>query len=174
MILNPYFLAGLLVAFLIVFGGGYDLGAKHARNKAAADQLEAFEQARLDAIEQANADQKTAQQYETAHETVRTVYVKIKEKAHANIEKHADYDECRLDAGGLRLYNSNPNHPEATAPGVDRSLPGFAGGFGWQAVDDLAKQPGTRGTVLHLPGAAPSTVGMGSTVAGSAEIARAE
>lgn len=161
MIFNPYVIAGLLLAFLITFGTGYHSGYKHANDHAAALQLQAVAKAQAKAEEQAKRDQQTAQNYETARETVRTVYVKIKEEAHANIEKHPDYADCQLDADGLRLYNHNPNHPEAAATGADRAMPGSASGPEWQIGNNPAQQPGPLGNVLHLPGAAKSLVGMG-------------
>lgn len=119
MIFNHYVFAGLLLAFLMTFGGGYSLGGKHAREHAEALKLQAVAKAQEQAAEQAKADQQTAQVYEAARETVRTVYVKIKEKAHENIEKHHDYADCGLDADGLRIYNHNPNRHEIAASGAD-------------------------------------------------------
>lgn len=162
MILNPYFLLGLLVAFLITFGTGYHNGYKHANDHSEALKLQAVAKAQQQAESQAKRDQQTAQNYETARETVRTVYVNIKEKAHENIEKHPDYADCGLDADGLRLYNHNPNTGAPPATGLDGHVSGLASGSGWQIGDDPAQQPGSLGNVLHLPGAAQSIVGMGN------------
>ncbi len=162
MILNPYFLLGLLVAFLITFGAGYHNGYKHADDHAEALKLQAVNKALKQADEQAKRDQQTAQNYETARERVRTVYVTIKEKAHENIENHPDYADCGLDADGLRLYNHNPNTGTPPATGLDGHVPGLASSPRWQIGDDPEKQPGTLGNVLHLPGAAQSIVGMGN------------
>jgi hypothetical protein len=161
MILNPYFLLGLLLAFLITFGTGYHNGYQHANDHAEALELQAVAKAQKQAEKQARRDHQTAQNYETARETVRTVYVKIKEKAHANIEKHPDYADCGLDADGLRLYNHKPNARAPAGAVTDGTLPGFAGRTGWQALDDFAKQPGSRATVLRLPGTPQGAGGMG-------------
>lgn len=170
MIASPYFWLGLLIAFLVVFGSGYDLGAKHARNKAAAEQLEAVSEARINAIEQAKADQQTAQNYETTRETVRTVYIKIKEQAHENIEKHPEYADCGLNADGLRLYNNRPADPAPAASGADGTLPGFAGSAGWETINDPEQQPGTLATVLRLPGASQGAIGLGNPTVGADNI----
>lgn len=170
MIASPYFWLGLLIAFLIIFGKGYDTGARHAREHAAAEQLEAVAQARIEAIEQAKADQQTAENFEVARENVRTVYIKVKEKALENIEKHPDYAACGLDADGLRLYNHNPNHSEATAPGADSTLPGFAGRAGWKTINDPEQQSGTLADVLRLPVAPQSIVGLVNPTVGADSI----
>lgn len=162
MILSPYFWIAALVAAIALFGTGYHNGHKHANDHAEALKLQAVNKALKQADEQAKRDQKTAQNYETARERVRTVYVTIKEKAHENIEKHPDYADCGLDADGLRLYNHNPNTGASPATGLDGNVSGLASGSGWQIGDDPEKQPGTLGNVLQLPSAAQSIVGMGN------------
>lgn len=174
MITSPYFWLGLLIVALVIFGKGYDTGARHAREHAAAEQLEAVAQARIEAIEQAKIDQKTAQNYEAARETVRTIYVKAKEKAHENIEKHPDYDRCELDADGLRLYNARPGDSQIPAPSPDSPLPGFAGRTGWETINDPEQQPGTLADVLRLPGAPQSTIGLGNPFTVGADNIRPE
>lgn len=173
MTLSPYFWLAALIAALVIFGTGYDLGDKHAQNKAAAEQLQAVAEAREQAAKLAQADQQTAQNYETAREKVRTVYVTIKEKANANIQKNPGYGHCSLDDDGLRLYNSRP---AATAPaptGSDSRVSGSAGRTGRQTLDDSDKQPGALADVLRLPGAPQGSGGMGGT--GTAEtIAQAD
>ena len=119
MIFNPYVLLGLIMAFLLTFGSGYYLGSKHERNEQAAEQLEILSESIDNAGKQAEADNRISEDYETARETVRTVYVKIKEETNANIEKNPDYADCSLDDDGLHLYNANPNHSETTATGTD-------------------------------------------------------
>ena len=161
MITSPYFWIALMIMGLVIFGSGYDLGAKHARNKAAAEQLEAVAEARIDAIEQAKADQKTAQNYEETRETVRTIYVKAKEKAHENIENHPEYADCGLDPDGLRLYNSHPGRAAPTSASPDSRVSGSAGSIEWQDLDDSNEQPGALADVLRLPGAPQSIIGMG-------------
>lgn len=148
MITSPYFWLALMIMALVIFGSGYDLGAKHMRNKADAEQLEAVEQARMDAIEQAKADQKNAQNYEVARETVRIVYVKAKEKAHENIQNHPEYADCGLDPDGLQLYNSHPGRAAPSTTGTDGRVSGSAGSAGWQTLDDFSEQPGARADVL--------------------------
>lgn len=170
MITSPYFWLALLIMGLVIFGSGYDLGAKHMRNKAAEEQLEAVAQARIEAIEQAKADQQTAQNYEATRETVRTIYVKAKENAHANIEKHPEYDRCELDADGLRLYNARPGDSQTPASGADGTLPGFAGRTGWETISDPEQQPGTLADVLRLPNAPQSAVGLVNPTVGADNI----
>lgn len=163
MIISPYFWLAVLLLALTCFGTGYHNGYKHASDHADALKLQAVAKAREDGIKQAKQDQKTAEKYETARETVRTVYVKIKEKAHENIAKNHDYAECGLDADGLQLYNARPGITQ-DAPGVPGSaVSGFAAGLGWQTVDHSGEQPGTIADVLRLPVAPQGTGGMGGT-----------
>lgn len=165
MITSPYFWLALMIMALVIFGSGYDLGAKHMRNKAAAEQLEAVEQARIEAIEQAKIDQKTAQSYEEKRETVRTIYLKAKEKARANIENHPEYGNCSLDPDGLQLYNSHPGRAAPTPASPDGRVSGSAGSIEWQTLDDSNEQPGAGTDVLRLSGAPQSAIGMGGAIA---------
>lgn len=161
MITSPYFWLALIIMTLVIFGSGYDLGAKHARNKAAAEQLEAVAEARIDAIEQVQIDQKTAQNYEADRETVRIIYVKAKEKAHENIENHPEYGNCSLDDDGLQLYNSHPGRTTPSPASPDSRVSGSAGSIGWQDLDDSNEQPGALADVLRLPSTPQGIIGMG-------------
>ncbi|MBL8500676.1 MAG: hypothetical protein JNL77_08875 [Nitrosomonas sp.] len=161
MIFNPYALLGLLVAFLITFGTGYHNGYKRANDHAEALKLQAVIKAQKQAAEQARKDAQIAQSYEIERETVRTIYVKVKEKARENIEKHPEYADCSLDPDGLRLYNARPGTAEDTTAILDGRVSGSASGTGWPVVDDSVQQPGALATVLRLPGAPQIVVGMG-------------
>lgn len=170
MILNPYFLLGLFLAFLITFGTGYHNGYKHANDHAEALKLQAVAKAQKKAAEQAARDQQIAKNYETARETVRTVYVTVKEKARENIEKHPEYADCSLDADGLRLYNERPGRAE-NAPGIlDSRVSGFAGSIGWQTLDDPVQQLGALATILRLQGAPQIVVGVGDIATATATV----
>lgn len=163
MIISPWFWLAVLIFALVDFGAGYHNGYQQATDHADALQLQAVAKARDEGIEQGKRDKKTAKQYETARETVRTVYVKVKEKARENIANHPDYAGCSLDADGLRLYNHNPNDPAGAATGTHGTLSGPAASSGRQAVDDTRHQPGTIADVLRLPGASQSAGGVGGT-----------
>lgn len=167
MILNPYFWLGLIVALLIIFGSGYHNGYKHANDQAEALKLQAVAKVREAAIEQALRDQQTAQNYENVREIVRIQYVTLKEKAHANIENNADYDNCGLDADGLRLYNARPGAAKDTASGFDDYLPGFAGSAKRQTINDSGEQPGAIANVLRLPGPTQSIIEVGGAIGGT-------
>ncbi len=161
MITSPYFWLALIIMTLVIFGSGYDLGSKHTRNNATAEQLIAVAEAREEAIEQAKIGQKTAQNYEADRETVRIIYVKAKEKAHENIENHPEYGNCSLDDDGLQLYNS---HPGRTTPGPtspDGRVSGSTGSGERKTINYFDEQPGAGPDVLRLPGAPQSIIGMG-------------
>ena len=160
MITSPYFWIAAIIAALSLFGGGYYLGDKHATNACAAERLEvAIEQSEA-AVEQAEEDQEIAKGYETTREVVRTVYVKVKEKARENIDKNPNYDNCSLDIDGLQLYNSRPATPPPS-PRVDSTMSGSPGRDGWSLEHDTGEQPGALSDVLRLPSASQIAVGMG-------------
>jgi hypothetical protein len=169
---SPWFWLTLLIAALVIFGKGYDTGSRHAREHAAAQQLEAVAEAKEQAAEQAETDQQTAENYEVARERVRTVFVKIKEQAHDNINKNPDYDQCGLDADGLRLYNSHPGGAENPASGADSAVPGSTGLAGRQTVNDFEQQLGAVTDVLRLPAAPQGAIGLGAAT--GEEIAAAQ
>lgn len=114
---NPYFLLAALLSLLASFGGVYWLGGHHCEAAHDAKQLKVMQEIQVAVEEQAAEDQKTAQRYEDVRETVRTVYVKVKEKANENIEKNHGYADCGIDADGLRLYNQRPT-AAADSPGI--------------------------------------------------------
>lgn len=177
MILSRYFWLALIIMSLIIFGSGYDLGSKHARNNAAAEQLIAVAETREEAIERAKIDQKTAQNYETMRERIRTVYVKAKEKAHENIENHPEYDNCILDADGLQRYNSHPGRTAPSPASPDGRVSGSAGSGERETINYFDEQPGAGPDLLRLPGTPQSIIGMGGiggTGATTKEIARAD
>lgn len=167
---SPWFWLALLIMGLVIFGKGYDTGARQARDHAAAEQLIAVQEARLDAIKQAKADQQTAKDYEKAREKVRTVYVNIKEKAHENIENNANYAECGLDPDGLQLYNAHPGRAKNPTGSPDSRVSGSPASERRQALDDPDEQPGTLATVLRLPGAPQSVIGMDDQTVGADDI----
>jgi len=123
MLLNPYFLLAALLSLLTSFGGGYWLGTDHCETAREAEQFKMMQEIQVAADKQAEEDNKTAQRYENVREVVRTVYVKVKDKANENIEKNGGYADCGLDAGGLRLYNSRPTAAPDSAGSTDSTLP---------------------------------------------------
>lgn len=124
-----------LILSLVWFAAGYNVGGKHMKNALQAEQADVLRNAIINtyqlAKEQAATDHETQASFETARETVRTVYVNVKEKAYENIERNPDYDHCSLDADGLRLYNARPNTSSSPATGIaDLPMSGSAGRSG--------------------------------------------
>lgn len=148
--MSPYILIAAIIAALSLFGSGYYLGDEHATNACAAEKLEAAVDQGEAVVEQAKEDHKIEENHEVAREKVRIVYIKIKEKARANIDKNPGYAHCGLDADGLRLYNSRPNAAAPPATGVDSTVPGSAGSDGRPIEYDTRKQLGALADVLRL------------------------
>lgn len=153
MILSPYFWIAVLLSALALFGTGYHNGYKHSNDHSEALKLQAVTKAAKKAKEQARIDQSIAQNYETKRETVRTVFIKIKEQANENIQNNSDYDNCGLDDIGLRIYNDHPRTAENPASGTNRQVPGSAGSPKREAVYHPSEQHRAIADVLRLPGA---------------------
>ncbi|AKH37285.1 MULTISPECIES: hypothetical protein [Nitrosomonas] len=164
---SPYLWLAVILWSSTMLGMGYYQGHQHGKNGCLADQAvaleEAIQQAQGQALEQAKAELKTTQEFETAREKVRTVYVKIKEKADENIEHNPDYDHCSLDADGLRLYNARPTSTSSTPATdlADSPLSGSAGLSRRTAFDPVAQQPGALSDVLRVPGETQGAGGVG-------------
>ncbi len=170
----PWLVVLVLLGASTLFGIGYQHGHENGRNGCLADQASALEaavkQAQAEAIAQTRAELQVSREFETAREQVRTVYIKVKEKANENIDRNSGYGDCSLDADGLRLYNARPaaSVPIPPATGrIDLPVSGSAGRSGRSAGDPLQEQPGAVGAVLRMPGAAQSAGGMGHTSSGA-------
>ena len=162
LLLSPWFWLALLISVLSLLGTGYYYGHKHEKADFAKQQYAAQIRADKAAAKQVAVDRQIEQNFEEARETVRTVYITIKEKANENINKHPDYAQCQLDADGLQLYNAKPGIIQAdTVSGADNAMPGFTGRFGWPVGYDLAQQPGAIGALLRMPGEAPGVIRLG-------------
>lgn len=153
MIASPYFWIAVLLYSLTLLGTGYHNGYKHSSDHSEALKLQAVTKAVTKAKEQAKIDQTTAQNYETKRETVRTVYVKIKEQANENIQNNSDYDSCGLDDIGLRLYNAHPGTATNPASIPHSSVPGYAGSIKRETLNYPDEQHRASADVLRLPGA---------------------
>lgn len=103
-----YFIIALLITNAVTGAIGYYEGGKRATNAIRAEQLEYS----IKSIEQANdqviEDQEIIQAAETEKQIIKTVYIKVKADADANINQNPSYDECSLDDVGLRLFNASP------------------------------------------------------------------
>lgn len=159
---SPWFWLALLISVLALTGTGFHYGYKYAKADTAKQEQAAQIIADKQAEKQAKDDRETEETFEEARETVRTVYIKVREKANENIVNNPDYHECGLDADGLRLYNTKPATAGAdTVGGADSTLPGSASGNQRTAGYDTAQQPGARGAVLRVPGEAQGAVRLG-------------
>lgn len=102
-----YFIIALLITNAVTGAVGYMQGSKHAINAVRAEQLEYS----IKSIEQANdqviEDQEIIRAAETEKQIIKTVYIKIRADADANINQNPSYDECSLDDVGLRLFNDS-------------------------------------------------------------------
>jgi hypothetical protein len=172
-LLSPWFWLAVLLGALALLNIGYHQGHENGKNGCLAGHASALEKAveaaRAEAIEQTKAELQVTREFETARETVRIVYVKIKEKADENIDQNSGYGACGLDADGLRLYNAKPalGTPNPPATGlINLPLSGFAGSTRRSAGDPAAQQPGALGALLRMPGETQGALGMGHSSTG--------
>jgi hypothetical protein len=170
---SPYLWLAVTLWSSVTFGMGYFKGHENGKNGCLADQASALDaaikQAQTQAIEQAKAELQTTQEFEAAREKVRTVYVRIKEKADENIDQNSGYGDCGLDADGLRLYNAKPAAPVPIPPAtglINLPLSGSAGSTRRSAGDPAAQQPGAIPALLRVPGETQSAGRMGNTSTG--------
>jgi hypothetical protein len=165
---SPWFWLAALLSALALLGIGYHQGHENGKNGCLADQASALEsaikQAQTQAIKQAKAELQVTRELEAAREKVRTVYVRIKEKADENIDQNSGYGDCGLDADGLRLYNAKPaaQAPNQTATSIiNLPLSGSAGSARWPVGDPVAQQPGAIPALLRMSGETQGALGMG-------------
>lgn len=166
--MSPSLRFWLAIAAIGTFGSGYFSGYQNGQNGCLADQASALKaaikQAQNQAINQAKDDLKLTQNFEGTRETVRTVYIRIKEKADENIDKNNGYSDCGLDADGLRLYNARPAESVTSPPASGLThfpLPGSAGSTGRTAGNPVTQQPGKIGAVLRMPDETQGTLRVG-------------
>lgn len=104
-----YFIIALLITNAATGGISYYQGGKHATNAIRAEQLEYS----IKSIEQANdqviEDQEIIKAAEIDKQIIKTVYIKVRADADANINQNPSYDECGLDDVGLELFNKTIN-----------------------------------------------------------------
>lgn len=114
-----YALIALLATNLLTGAISYHYGGKHTADAIRAVQLEQVAKSIDTANAQVAEDQVLATEAVQAKEIIKTVYVKIKGDADANINQNPNYDECGLDADGLRLYNAQSADQPDDARGIN-------------------------------------------------------
>jgi len=106
MIPLPWRLLGGLVMVLALFLGGYGLGNKQAKTSCVAGQVEAQRAAITQTAKEDVRREAIGAARETSREQIRVVYKTIKEQAHETIISHPEFNDCKLDDDGLRLWNA--------------------------------------------------------------------
>jgi len=99
-------LLGGLVMVLALFLGGYGLGNKQAKTSCVAGQVEAQRAAITQTAKEDARREVIGAARETSREQIRVVYKTIKEQAHETIISHPEFNNCKLDDDGLRLWNA--------------------------------------------------------------------
>jgi hypothetical protein len=126
-LLNPWVLAGALVAAIVIGAGGYHLGARVTAASYEADIIKAQQQKALDDAAVAASIDKTAatwaekwrfaqSQLQVAENTHRIIYRNIKEKVPVYVTPKADA-ACIVPNGFVVLYDAavSGNKPESVA-----------------------------------------------------------
>ena len=113
MIPLPWRLVGELVIALALFFSGYGWGHKHAKTECVAGQVEAQQAAVAEAAKEDVRRETVGAAREASREQIRIVYKTIQEQALETVHNHPEFNDCGLDADGLRLWNA-ANTGEAT------------------------------------------------------------
>jgi len=155
MIPLPWRLLGGLVIALALFFGGYGLGAKHAKTECMAGQVEAQRAAVAEATKEDLRREAVGTARETTRDQIRIVYKTIKEQARETVNNHPEFNDCGLDADGLRLWNAANSGEAAPVPSEPYVSMHRA------ATSEIRQFGGSAGESRRVDGA-------GSTVPGSA------
>ncbi len=113
MIPLPWRLLGEVVIAIVLFVGGNFIGTKHAKTECVASQVEAQREAVLTATKEDIRRETVGAAREASREQIRIVYKTIKEQTRETVNNHTEFNDCGLDADGLRLWNA-ANTGEAT------------------------------------------------------------
>ena len=132
----PYRILALVLLLLAGIGFGYVEGISRESDRRDAQDLQKTNDAvKVRAVAQARADKESARresigaQRETSREQIRVVYRTIKEQADETVKKHPEFNDCGLDADGLRNWNAANSGSAASTPvsgKPDSTLPGTA------------------------------------------------
>lgn len=109
MLFMQYFIIAILITNAITGGIGYWQGSKHATNAIRAEQLEYSIKSVERANEQVAEDREIIHTAETERQIIKTVYIRVRADADANINQNPSYAECGLDDVGLQLFNASPS-----------------------------------------------------------------
>lgn len=160
-LLNPGFWLVVLLAAMALFGSGYAAGSKHASSACIADQAKAQKAVQV-VVDETNAHrEQVAQSREVAREQIRVVYRTIKEKADESVKDNPEFNDCGLDADGLRNWNAaNASAAPAMRGEPDYGLLDAATSQVWK-VDRFVSEPHrSNGDVRAVPRSTQEAGGM--------------
>jgi len=113
----PWQLLGGLVAALALFFGGYGLGNKHAKTECVAGQVKAQRDAVTEKAKEEGRREAVGTAREASREQIRIVYRTLREQAHEVVAHHSEFNDCDLDADGLRIWNAANSGSAASVSG---------------------------------------------------------
>ena len=155
MIPLPWRLLGGLVMVLALFLGGYGLGNNQAKTSCVAGQVEAQRAAITQTAKEDVRREAIGAARETSREQIRVVYRTIKEKADEYVKKMPEFNNCRLDDDGLRLWNAANSGAAANMPGEpDLTLHRAATGQVGDVAGFVEQSHRGNGAVQPVPGQA--------------------
>lgn len=158
MIPLPWRLLGELVIALALVFSGYGWGHKHAQTECVAGQVEAQRAAVAEATKEAIRREAVGTARETTREQIRVVYKTIKEQARETVNHHPEFNDCGLDADGLRLWNAANNGEAAPVSGEPYlSMHRAATGEVEQPSGSTDESHRGNGTVQPVPRSADET-----------------
>ncbi|MDO9053825.1 MAG: hypothetical protein Q8K43_10425 [Sulfurimicrobium sp.] len=112
-----YRVLGGLVMMLAVFAAGLWAGKDYAKKKCVAGQVAAQGAAIIATAKEDTRRETIGTQRETSGERIRIVYKNLKEQADEIVKNNPEFNDCGLDADGLRLWNAANSGSAAPVPG---------------------------------------------------------
>lgn len=123
MIPMPYRILAMVLLLLASLGAGYVYGISRESDRRDAQDLQKERKAtEVRAAQQVKADKESTRregigaQRETSREQIRVVYKTIREQANETVTNHPEFNDCGLDADGLREWNDANAGSPAAAP----------------------------------------------------------
>lgn len=170
MIPMPYRILAMVLLLLAGLGAGYVEGISRESDRRDAQDLQNERRTTEARVAlQAKADKESTRregigaQRETSREQIRIVYRTIKEQAHETVTNHPEFNDCGLDADGLREWNDANAGSPAAAPvsgepylSMHRAATGEIGQPGGSAEQSYRGD----GAIQPMPGSAGETGGV--------------
>lgn len=148
--------SALMVVGLLAlsFIAGAFVGADYGAGHCAKAEVKAVTKAVATANTVTLMTQSVATKQEVARDQRRTFEQHNQQETTRNVQKNPTYQQCGLDADGLRLWNERNQSIDPTTGESDSALPLLAAHLGWHAPQSDQQPPTDHQPISRLPEAA--------------------